>query len=802
MLRAALTSALRRPMLATGIVVTLGLAFTATILVLGLLDSYLLRPLPYGDAGRLVAVAEYPRSAGPGSGAYRLTFGNAAEVHDRIGAFSRTAIVRNESFTVHLPGGRETAFFQRVTPHFFPMLGFRPLHGETIHPGNAETNGERALLLSHDFWNRRFGADPAVVGQSIRLDDRSYRVVGVLPAATVLPLVGDGQQGWVAMLPADFLRTDRIARRHFVFGELAPGRSVGSAQAELDALARTLSAEQPATNGDRGLWALGLRDVLLGGFSRQLILLQAAVALVLVVACVNAGGLLLAQAIRRRREFAVRLALGAGTRDLARQFFAESVLLTLAGAAIGLMLAAWLAPLTRALVPATSTLHQLPMPGVSPLVIATSLALAVVIAGVFTLVPLLQSRRLHLESTLRAGARQTGAAGGAATRLLVAVQVAVALALVITAVQLVRSYQSVQEVDRGVPTSELVGARMGTRGPKYTDRVARAQFFDQVAERLRQLPHVAAVAYHDASYVSPGTGYFNFTQEGDGLTTAESPKRAARYFAAASLLETWQLRLIAGRWLTPDDRVDTPRVAVVSESLAAKHWPGQDPLGRRIRIENTGDGWWTIVGVVSDVLSHGSQPKPIEGLYLPYVQGGFSDVAFVIRHHGAQPVTKDQIDRAVAAVDPINSAYFYHTAAKFYAESAWQTRFGLTLVLSFAGLAVVLCLTGVYSVLAFAVAGRTSEFGVRLALGASPAAISGLVARDALRMTAPGLVAGLALAFAASRLVAHLLFGVSAVDPAAYSAAALLLAAACAAACLAPARRAAQVDPLVALRTE
>lgn len=803
MLRQCCQSYLRRPLLSAGIVATLALALAATLLVLGLLDSYLLRPLPYGDTARLTVINEYPLSTGPTGNTWRMAFGNAADIHDRATAFSRTAIVRNEGFTIHTPGGAENAFIQRVTPEFFPLLGLRAAHGELIHPGNAELAGERALVLSHDFWARRFGSDPAVIGTSVRLDHAGCRIVGVLPANTVLPVVGEGQQGWVAMLPSDFVRTDRTVRRQFMFGELAPGRSLASARAELAALARQLAQEHPATNADRGLAVVDLRTALVGNFRQQLLLLQAAVGLVLVVACVNAGSLLLAQAIRRRREFAVRLALGAGTRDLARQFFLESLWLALAGAVLGLWLAGWLAPLTRELLPATSSLNQIPPPAISPLVAACALLLAGAIATVFSLVPLLQVRRLNLEAALRDGARQPGSAGGAAaTRLLVSLQVAVALALLITAVQLVRSFRAVRTVDRGFAAEQTYHFRLGTRGAAYQDTEARIRFFRGVADRLKELPHVAAVGVQDFGFVNVPGSYFSFSQEGDGLRMDETPKRAARLFVSPELRDVFQLPLLAGRWLSEDDRSDTPRVAVISENLAAKHWPGKDPIGRRVRIENSGDAWWTIVGVVGNLMGHGPQPQPIDAFYLPDTQGAPFDVGVFARVHGDQPLTKDQVDRAVAHTDATNTAYYFHNVARFYADSAWQTRFGLTLVLAFAGLAVLLCLTGVYAVLAFAVAGRTAEFGVRLALGASPRDVAVLVFRDALRMTLPGLLAGTLLAVGSARLVAHLLFGVSTVDPLSYGITIASLGAACAAACLAPAWRATRVDPTTALRAE
>lgn len=801
MLRQSLLALVRRPLLSGGIISTLGLALAATLLVLGLLDSYLLRPLPFGDATRIVSIHEYPLSTGPGS-LWRMTFGNAADIHDRVTTLSRTAIIRNEAFTARTPGGTEVAFVQRVSPEYFPMLGVRAAVGETITPANAEVDGLRALVLAHDFWQRRFGGDRAVIGQTLQLDHQNYRIVGVMPPDLTLPLVGDGQQGWIALLPVDFHRQDRAVRRHFMIGELASGRTLASAKSELSALAATLAREFPATNADRGLTAVSLREAILGSFERQLYLLQAAVALVLIVACVNAGCLLLAQAIRRRREFAVRLALGAGARDLLRQFFLESLWLSLAAAALGLLLAAWFAPLTTELLPPNGALRQLPAPTIGWQVVAGAAGLAVCIATVFSLVPLWQAQRLNLESTLRDGSRQLGSvSGAAATRLLVSLQVAVALALLITAVQLVRSFHAVQHVDRGMPVEQLHTFRLGTRGEAYRDAAARTRYYEGVVEELKKLPHVAAGGIVDFALPAVPTSYLGFVQEGDGLTLGETPKRATRRSSSVGLLETLQLKLHAGRWLSADDRAGTRQVVVINQSLADKYWPNRDALGRRVQIEGT-EGWWEIVGIVSDTLSHGSQPKVVDSFYLPHTQHTPWDTGVMIRVRGTQPLSREQIDRAVATLEPESTAYFAFPVATFFANSAWQTRFSLTLVGIFAGLAVALCLMGVYAVLAFAVAGRTSEFGVRLALGSSRAEIARLVLRDAARMTVPGLIVGLLLAALASRSVSNLIYGVAAVDAPIYLATLLTLAVACAAACLVPSWRAARVDPLVALRTE
>lgn len=798
MFRQSLVSLAKRPWLSSGIVAMLGLAFAATLLVLGLVNTYLVRPLPYGDATRLVTINEHPLTGGKNI-LWRLTYGNAAEVYDRATTFSRKAIIRNEASTVHAPGGVETAFVQRVTPEFFPMLGVKPLFGDTIHAANAEIAGERALLLGYEFWQRRFGGDRAVLGQSVRLDDRSYRIVGVMPAAVVLPHVGEGQQAWAALLPVDFQREDRFIRRHMMLGELAPGQTLAAAQAELASISAALRRDFPAQNSGRGINAVGLRESLLGNMRQQLLILQAAVSLVLVVACINAGCLLLAQAIRRRREFAVRLALGAGTRDLFRQFFAESLWLSLGAAGLGLLLATWLSLLAATLLPGGA--RQLPPPGITGTVAVCAAGMATLIAVAFSLVPLMQARRLNIEATLRDGSRQLGSvAGGAATRVLVSLQVAIALALLITAVQLVRSFQAVQAVDHGIPVEQIYTFRLGTRGAAYADDAARVRYFEGVAAQLRTLPHVVEAGISDFAFPSVPGSYFGFTQEGDGLLLTDTPKRALRRAVSPELLDAFALKIIAGRWLTVDDRENTARVAVISQSLAEKYWPGLSPLGKRVRFEGL-EGWTEVVGIVSDITSHGVQPTVIDSFFLSHAQITPIDTGVVVRVRGAQPLSRDQVDRAVAAVDLHSTAYAYNAAAEFFANSAWQTRFVLILVGSFAGLAVTLCLTGVYAVLAFAVAGRTSEFGLRLALGAKRPQVAALVLRDAARMTVPGLLAGTLLAWFAARSVENLLYGVSSLDVLAYAAAGAALAVACAAACLMPAFRAMRVDPLIALRS-
>ncbi|PTX96542.1 ADOP family duplicated permease [Opitutus sp. ER46] len=801
-LRHSLLVLVRRPLPTLGIVATLAVAFAATFLVLGLIESYLLRPLPYGDASRLVVIGEYPLQTGPLVGS-RVSFANAADLTEHTRTLSRVATVRNESVTLRTGDALESIFVQRVTPDFFPLLGVRAARGDVIHPGNAEQDGQRALVLSHELWQRRFGGDAGIVGRNVDLDQTLYRVVGVAPSELALPIVGNGQQAWLALLPRDFNRAERNVPRHFVFGELAPGVSLSALNAELVAFGRTLARDFPATNGERGFFAFSLREVLVGGFRWHLLLLQAAVALVLVVACVNVGCLLVTQGIRRRREFAVRLALGVSPWQLFRQCFLESLWVTLAGAVAGLLLAAWVAPLTSLLLPVESALRRLPPPSVGAVVVWSALGLALVVAAAFSLVPLWQVRRLNLEAALRDGGRQIGSlSAGAATRVLVGVQVALALALLVTAGLLVRSFQALQQVDRGIDAASLATLRIGLRGTGYESREARTRYYERVVTALQALPEVASAAVSDYSFpVVPGS-YAGFLVEGDTTVVAQSTKRALARAVSPEMLQASGLKQLAGRWLGADDRTDTRRVVVISRSLAEKYWPGTDPLGKRVQLEPYGNAWWEVVGVVSDWLSHGAQPRVIDTFYLPLAFAAPADAAVFVRGRQGRLVAPETIHRTVAAIDFHAVPYLHRTAASVYAAGAWQTRFGLTLVAIFAALAVMLCLAGVYAVLAFAVAGRRPEFGLRLMLGATARGIRILVLQDAWRLTWPGLVGGLALAAAAGMALRHMLFGVTALDPLAYVGASTLLAAACAAASLLPARRATRLDPLTVLRAE
>lgn len=802
----ALRSLRRTPLLAFTIVGTLALALAATVLVFTFLNSFLLRPLPHGDTSRVLVVYEHSLTGGRGNFS-RVTYGNAVALQDRATSFSRTGLFRNESATFHGGHATETAFVQRVTAHLFPLMGARAALGTVITPANAEVGGLRSVVLSDALWRRLYGADPALIGRVIRLDDTPYQVVGVMPADFVVPTGDNNPQAWAALLRSDYVETERTQRRHHFWGELAPGVSRGAAQAELTSLATALRAEFPQENADRSFLARTLRDDLLGNFGQQLLLLQGGVLLVLAVACFDCLCLLIARAIQRRRELALRLALGASRRHLFGQLLAESLWLALPAAALALGLTAFTLPAGIALFPdfVQAGLRTLPAPRLDATVVGAVLLAATGIAAVFSSIPLLQTRRLNLETVLREGGRSAGSPAGArAARWLASAQIAVALALLIAAALLLRSQTELGRLDTGLPLAELDQFRVGLRGEAFRDPARRVRFFEQLRDEVTTLPGVRGVAVANFLFSQPPQGYQGFTQEGDGLELVDTPKRALPCFVLPGAFETLGLPLIEGRLLTNDDGVGRPPVAVISASLAAKYWPGQSPLGRRIRIETVRAAWVEVVGVVSSLTGTGNQPRAIDTFYLTIAQGNPPGLGmgFIVRTAaGGRPTTRDY-QQVLTKLDPDMQLFAHLSATEIYAQAAWQSRFVTQLVAGFAALAVALALAGIYAVNSFLVARRVHEFGVRAALGATSRNLLRLVLRDSLRLTVVGLGAGLVLASAAGRGLATLLFNVGTLDVAIYGVAVLAMTAACLVAALLPARRAAQVDPLEALRAE
>jgi putative ABC transport system permease protein len=793
---------IRHPFLNGAIVTTLALALTAALVVSGLIESFLLSPLPYIEDQDVLIAAEVDPLSENGS-RNRVSWSMAIHLREHTKAFSQFGIASNAAYTVHTGETTEVAYIPRVSPELFPLLGTVASIGQVITESNAEFAGQRAFVLSDSLWRRRFGADPNIVGRDVRLDDLNATIVGVMPPNFDLPMLGVAQQGWVVMHPEQMPNQDGQFTRHFAFGKLAENTSETQAMDEVARLGAALKRERPELGGTLVTTAFVLRDMLLGSFQKQLWILLAMSALVLMVACLNSGALLLAQAVNRRREFAVRVALGAPSGRLLRQFWLENISITLLSALVAILLSSWLAPLLLTMLPATIGVTRFELPQVGPLLLLVATVAAALAAGLFALMPWLISRGLSIESTLRSGGR-TGGSGfaGKFSRGLVSAQITVALALAIGASLLLQSSRELNQVDYGFPVDELFQFRVSTRGDFYPDAASRYQFFEQVRSEISRQPGVDATSLARFSFPSPTTASRPFVQEGDGLLLNETPKKAVIEISSPEIFETHDSGLLYGRFFNEDDQVDSPNVLVINANLAARFWPNENPVGKRVQLDGMPDMWWTVVGVVSDRWSAGHRPAIIDSFILPFKQATPTSTAVFVRSSSGVFPSFESLQRVVWDIDPDVSMFFENRVTDFYADSAWQQRFSMTLIGAFSLLAITLCAAGLYAVLAFAVASRARELGVRSALGASRADLQTHILRSAGGMIIPGLILGLGLAAVGARSLGGLLYNVPELSLSVYLVTCLGMGVVCFLAAWLPALRASRVDPIIALRSE
>lgn len=801
-MNAVLKSLRRHPGANLAIVITLALAMASTVVVSTLIQSFLHAPLPHFDDRGVTLISEYDRDLGPRSRS-RVSWDTALDVRREIKSFSRIGVATNAAFTLYGDDATEVIYAPQVSAEFLDMLDISVALGSPINATNALIEGQPAMLLTHSLWQRRFGGRRDVIGASVQLDQTTAYVVGVLHPDFEFPLLGNGQQAWVAMEPESVPLSDRSSRRHFVFGELAPGISTQTAGLEAAQLGESLSLQYPKTNQNRSLAVIPLREALVGPFQVQLWILLATSILVLLVAGLNSGALLLSQALRRRREFAVRLALGTNPARLLRLFWAENMALTFIAALLSVALASWLGPLILEMLPSQTGVNTFSPPAISLVSWSVALCAAIGAALIFGLMPWSIARTLSIETTLRSGGRSVS--GGLAGRFssgLVTGQIAVALSLAIGAVLLLSSSQKLSEVDYGFPVDELYQFRIGTRGEIRNDNAARLRFFDNVRRDIAQLPGVASASFATFSFPNPPLSYRPFIQEGDDLDLVDSPKQAQQDSVSPEFFQTHDIKLIHGRGLQETDLADHPRVTVVNASLAERFWPNGNPVGKRVKLNAAPDDWFTIVGVMPDQLSSGLNPRVIDQFLVPFSQVTQPNCAVFVRFSGAQPPAFSTLQRVVWNFDPDVSIFFESGVGEFHRASQWQQRFSMILIGAFATLAITLCAGGLYAVLAFMVASRTRELGVRAALGASYRDIQTHVLRDAAKMIIPGLVIGILLSVATSRALGSLLFDVSTLSLTIYLGTGLGLSAVCIAAAWFPARRATQIDPAIALRSE
>jgi putative ABC transport system permease protein len=794
--------ALRRaPGFAIAVLLTIALGVGANGAIFSVTDAALLRPLPYRDPDALVHLwTTTPRSlTGKGNSAYP----NLLDWRRRSTTLSGIAGYHSNRIVLTQGDEPRVLWVGKTTANFFDVLGVTPALGRRFAEGEDAVGAPRVVMLSHEIWARQFARDPAVVGRAVSLDGAPYTVIGVLPEGFQFARVGAAEV-WVPFDRGAQLRESRSSNWFDVIARLRPGVGIDRAQQEMDAIARELEREYPDHNAGVRVSLLPLRDELTGPVRPVLVVLFGAVAFVLVVALANVANLILVRGTARQKELGVRAALGAGRGRIVRQLLTEGVILAALGGVLGLGLAH---VGVRALVATIPPQRLLTMPyladvGVDARLVAYMLGLSLVAGLVFGAIPAIGAARPRLYETLRQGARgsSAGGAGGRVRDGLVAAELALTVVLVTGAALFGQSLARLLAVDPGFRAERVFTAYIPLPRVDFASNAKRVDFFLRLEDQVRALPGVESVGMTSKLPLDGGNSTSFRVVGQPEPKPGEAPSASFRsvtpdYFRA--------LGIPVVRGAPFDARADStaPRVVVINETLARKAFPNEDPVGRELAA--MGDRW-RVVGVVGDV-SIGRLDEPVPPtLYLPFRQLSEISMRIAVRTRGDVSGLEQSVRRVVRELDPHVALYQVYTMESLVqqSESVFLRRFPLILVGAFALTALLLAIVGTYGVISYTVAQRLRELGIRIALGASPGSVVGLVVRHAATLAAVGIGIGLVAAVTLSRFAASLLYGVRATDPTAYVVAASVLGAVAALAAALPARRATRVDPVVTLRDE
>jgi putative ABC transport system permease protein len=797
----------RNGILTAAIILTLALGIGANAAVFSVVHAVVLRPLDYREPDRIVQAWE--TGARPGGESDWLSFPNFRDWQRENHVFEAMAAYSFATFTMTGSEGPEAVLGLQVTDRLFAVLGVAPILGRTLLEGEDAVGRGCVAVISDALWGRRFGRDPGAAGRAVDLDGRPCTIVGVMPAAFRFPNAIPGANVPVAVdawiTPP--IRPDlqqRGSHNFWAVGRLRPGLTIAQARVDMDALGLALAREHPDTNDGMTVALESLQDHVTQSVRPALYMLLAAVWLVLLLACANIANLLIARSETRRRETALRQALGAGRGRLLLQALTESLLLALLGAAAGLLMARLGTSFLLARAPAD--IPRIEQTRLGAQVVGFTALVAAAAGLVFGLIPaLLGTRSAALEPLREASARATaGPAPLAIRRLLVASQMALAVMLLVGSGLLIRSLARLLQVDPGF-RGQVIGAFIGLAPSRYPDPPKQIAFHQELLRRVRALPGVEVAAVADSV---PLTGVNN--QGGFGVEgIADSPQGRNELYGnrpriSSDYFTAMGIPLLEGRMFDEHDSVGSPPVAIVSDLTARRFWPGRSALGKRVCVDWTRSGpdWREIVGVVQTTRHFGLEAPPKPEIYIPYRQSEAPFVMLVVRTGKDLAGMVPEIQREIAAIDRGQAALGFLTIRSLLDGSSSRRRFQTGLLSGFAGLAALLASIGVYGVVAYTVTRRTREIGVRLAIGARPGQVVALVFRQGALLTLAGVGIGLVSAVALARLLAGLLFGVSPLDGPTFAAAFVLLTAVAGVSTYLPSRRAARVDPVRALREE
>ena len=807
-LRYALRNLFQQPGFSAVVVITLALGIGATTGMFSVINTVLLRPLPYAHSDRLLVIWGNYRTLNierlPAKAAEFEDYAKQTQVFDTVAAFT------NHSFNVSAGGEPERIRGAYVSASLFSMLEAAPLAGRALA---AEDAGSRVAILSYGYWQTRFGGSQQVVNQRLLLDNESYTIVGVMPQTFSFPHASlRGSEPADLWVPLAYTGEDVASQRgpYFlnVIGRLAPGVTLEQARSQMDALGQRFERElrgYRGPNGEDGGWRITLtplQEEIVGSSRRALLVLLFAVALLLLIACANVANLLLMRGAKRRKELAVRAALGASRWRLVRQLAVEGSLLTVLSAALGLVAAAWGIDLLRVFGP--GILPRAYELSLDIRVFAFAVAIALVISLVFALIPLRQVTKLDLRDSLnRLGHGSSGRPGRWSDALVVA-EVSLAVLLLVGSGLLVKSLVHLQRVDPGLVTESLTSIEVDLSAAAYKEPGQVANFYRELVQGIETKPGVQAVSFSTQQPLSGNAGNDPFAIEGRRLDPANLTT-AGWQLVGPNYLQTLGIPLVKGRDFTAEDTAHgAAPVAIINQKMAARFWPGEDPIGRRItlglpRPENP---WVTIVGIAKDMPHRALDSQPEPDWYLSQTVAPQRHRYVLVRSLLPTATVASTIRSEVAALDPRQPLTSVKTMSDVVATTTAPRRFNTFVLGIFSTLALLLAAVGIYSVISYATALRTKEIGIRTALGAARGAIVLLVFRKGIALALIGAAIGFGAAIALTRLMSSLLFGVSPADPLVYVSAGVVGLAAALVACLLPARRATEVDPLIALRYE
>src|SRR5262245_37351498 len=779
-------------------VLTLALGIGANTAIFSVIDALLIRPLPYANPDRIVMVWEDVWEAGfhrntPAPGNYNDWL--------RLNrSFTGIAAARGSTVNVTGDGAPEQIIGRGVTPNFFSVLGVAPVAGRTFTDDENRASA-KVVVISYGLWQRRYGGDRTIVGKQLLLNGVAYQVIGVMPRSFVFR--NRDVDYWLPIsLPPNQINT---YTSHFlnVVGRLAPGVTVAAARDDMNRVAEAIRREHPDTNKAIGVTIVPMREDLVGDTRTELLVLMAAAAAVLLIACANLASLLMSRAVGRRGEMAVRAAIGATRWRLVRQMLIEATVFSIVGGALGLALAPLGVTVIAELAPRGFVTQATSLVNLRLLLFTAGISLAT--GFVFSLIPAIQAARTSLRDAMQQGARGAiGGRGRVARDAMVVAQLAAALVLLVGAGLMLRTLANLHAIDLGFRPDHLLTLRTTLPQAKYSDRTKRLAFYDRVIADVRALPGVVEAGYGETlPFMSAGnTSWFGI----EGRPVPPPSDRPDGLFrpGTGTYLKALGVTTIEGRLLDDRDGPGAPLTVVVNETLARQFFPGQSAVGQRMWFNGLPPAVpsYTIVGVIKDVRENGFRAAPRPGYYFTAAQSTAAPDYLVVRTQGRPEDLAEAVRRIIARVDPDQPVSAVRTMDDIVDADVADRQQHMVLLASFATLALLLASIGIYGVVSFAVAQQSRELGLRLALGASSQSVMRMVLGRGLRLMAAGIAVGIAIAWASTRALQSLLFGVGSTDLRTFAAVIVCLAATAFAACYLPARRAAHLNPIVVLRDE